>query len=258
MSDKSLLDQYYTKPEVAEYYSNFIKERFGDDCSYFEPSAGKGAFSSCFKNITSIDIEPKFDGCVRGDFLSYTPDLRNKIVVGNPPFGFCSSLALKFINHSMRLEAEAVCFILPKTFKKPLFHNNINLNYSCSFQQDVINNAFILDEKEYNVPCVFQIWERKEVSRTPILVDETKYFNRVSKDCSKYAIRRVGANAGKVFITDSQSESSNYFVNMSEDTCNKLKECYPHIKEVASWTAGVRSITLKELAYVLDRRYIRD
>jgi hypothetical protein len=36
MSDKSLLDQYYTKPEVAEYYSNFIKERFGDDCSYFE------------------------------------------------------------------------------------------------------------------------------------------------------------------------------------------------------------------------------
>ena len=45
---------------------------------------------------------------------------------------------------------------------------------------------------------------------------------------------------------------------MSEDTCNKLKECYPHIKEVASWTAGVRSITLKELAYVLDRRYIRD
>ena len=28
--------------------------------------------------------------------------------------------------------------------------------------------------------------------------------------------------------------------------------------EVASWTAGVRSITLKELAYVLDRRDIRD
>ena len=49
-----------------------------------------------------------------------------------------------------------------------------------------------------------------------------------------------------------------FLLQMSEDTCNKLKECYPHIKEVASWTAGVRSITLKELAYVLDRRYIRD
>ena len=51
------------------------------------------------------------------------------------------------------------------------------------------------------------------------------------------------------------SEGSNYFVNMSEDICNKLKECYPYIKEVASWTAGVRSITLKELAYILDWRY---
>ena len=130
MSDKSLLDQYYTKPEVAEYYSNLIKEHFGEDYEYFEPSAGEGAFSRCFKNITSIDIEPKFDGCVRGDFLSYTPDLRNKIVVGNPPFGFCSNLALKFMNHAMESEAEAICFILPRTFEKVLFEN---LSYKFGF-----------------------------------------------------------------------------------------------------------------------------
>ena len=255
MSDKSLLDQYYTKPEVAEYYSVFIKERFGEDYKYFEPSAGEGAFSRCFKNITSIDIEPKFDGCVRGDFLNYTPDLRNKVVVGNPPFGFCSNLALKFMNHAMESEAEAICFILPKTFKKPLFHNKINLNYSCVFQQDVQEKAFVLENKEYNVPCVFQIWEKKDTQRQLIVVNETKYFEVKAKDSAQYSIRRVGGNSGKVSTPEGKSTSSNYFVNMTEDTCNKLKECYPYIKEVASWTAGVRSITLKELTYILDRRY---
>ena len=255
MSTKSKLDQYYTKPEVAEYYSNIIKECYGGDSLFFEPSAGKGAFSFCFDNITSIDIDPKFDGCVKGDFLNYTPDLRNKIVVGNPPFGFCSNLALKFMNHSMNLGAEAVCFILPKTFKKPLFHNKINLNYSCVLQQDVQEKAFLLEETEYNVPCVFQIWEKKDTQRQPIIVDEAKYFEIKDKDSAQYSIRRVGGNSGKVGNTENKSTSSNYFVNMSEDTCNKLKECYPYIKELASWTAGVRSITLKELTYILDRRY---
>ena len=255
MSAKSKLDQYYTKLEVAEYYSDIIKDRFGEDSLFFEPSAGTGAFSICFNNITSIDIDPKFDGCIKGDFLNYTLDLRNKVVVGNPPFGFCSNLALKFMNHAMESEAEAICFILPKTFKKPLFHNKINLNYSCVFQQDVQEKAFVLENKEYNVPCVFQIWEKKDTQRQLIVVDETKYFEVKDKDSAQYSIRRVGGNSGKVSTPEGKSTSSNYFVNMTEDTCNKLKECYPYIKELASWTAGVRSITLKELTYILDRRY---
>lgn len=255
MSAKSKLDQYYTKPEVAEYYSNIIKECYGEDSLFFEPSAGTGAFSFCFDNIMSIDIDPKFVGCVKGDFLNYTPDLRNKVVVGNPPFGFCSNLALKFMNHAMESEAEAICFILPKTFKKPLFHNKINLNYSCVFQQDVQEKAFVLENKEYNVPCVFQIWEKKDTQRQLIVVNETKYFEVKDKDSAQYSIRRVGGNSGKVSTPEGKSTSSNYFVNMTEDTCNKLKECYPYIKELASWTAGVRSITLKELTYILDRRY---
>ena len=255
MSAKSKLDQYYTKLEVAEYYSDIIKDRFGEDSLFFEPSAGTGAFSICFNNITSIDIDPKFDGCIKGDFLNYTLDLRDKVVVGNPPFGFCSNLALKFMNHAMESEAEAICFILPKTFKKPLFHNKINLNYSCVFQQDVQEKAFVLENKEYNVPCVFQIWEKKDTQRQLIVVDETKYFKLKDKASAQYSIRRVGGNSGKVSTPEGKSTSSNYFVNMTEDTCNKLKECYPYIKELASWTAGVRSITLKELTYILDRRY---
>ena len=73
----------YLLKAVRTIYLNGHTTAFLEDYKYFEPSAGEGAFSSCFKNITSIDIEPKFDGCIRGDFLSFTPDLRNKIVVGN-------------------------------------------------------------------------------------------------------------------------------------------------------------------------------
>ena len=213
MSDKSLLDQYYTKPEVAEYYSAFIKERFGEDYKYFEPSAGEGAFSSCFKNITSIDIEPKFDGCIRGDFLSYTPDLRNKIVVGNPPFGKNSSLALKFLNKASEF-SDFVAFILPKTFKKQSFINKISPQLHLVAELDLPVNSFIFNYTPYDVPCVFQIWQKKSEPRHILNLSKSHPdFEFTDKQNADFAIRRVGVLAGKV-ITDFQSysEQSHYYI----------------------------------------------
>ena len=54
------------------------------------------------KNKIAYDIEPKFSETICYDFLETEPLLdRGKIlVVGNPPFGKNSSLAVKFFNHA--------------------------------------------------------------------------------------------------------------------------------------------------------------
>ena len=149
MSAKNKLDQYFTKPEVARYYSEKIKELLGEDNNFIEPSAGEGAFSFNFKGIQSYDLAPRFNGCHKQDFLSkdFLPEL-GAVFVGNPPFGKNSSLALKFLNKCCESEAMAVCFILPKTFKKRFFQERVNLSYSVLYEEDVPKNSFLLDLRQ--------------------------------------------------------------------------------------------------------------
>ena len=70
MSKKNNLDQYYTKPEYADRLSKIIIDKAPYGALFIEPSAGTGSFSFCFQNIVSFDIDPKFDGCIKCDFLS--------------------------------------------------------------------------------------------------------------------------------------------------------------------------------------------
>ena len=44
-----------------------------------------------------FDITPEYDFIKKQDFFTYKPSIDDKIIViGNPPFGRCSSLAIKF------------------------------------------------------------------------------------------------------------------------------------------------------------------
>ena len=65
------------------------------------------------------------------DFLKYFPHSNtfNKIhVIGNPPFGRQSSLAIKFIRHSAKF-CNTISFILPKSFKKDSMRNKVPLDF---------------------------------------------------------------------------------------------------------------------------------
>lgn len=254
MSKKNEKDQYYTKESVALRLSNKIKETFGEDCSYIEPSAGLGAFSKNFKDIVSFDIDPKFKECNKQDFLMVTDIAEGCVFVGNPPFGFSGGLALKFMNHCAKLKARSICFILPRTFEKIFFQNKINLNYKLTYSELVENNAFILEGKEYNVPCVFQIWERSDVPRSKVSCGENIWFtlDAINPD---FCMRRVGGNAGKILDGLNHSKSSTYFIKgLTPNLKEIIISLYPTIKKEASKTAGVRSISLNEIIYILNNQ----
>lgn len=251
MSAKNKLDQYFTKPEIARHYSEKIKDLFGEYSPLIEPSAGEGAFSFNFDNIKSYDLEPRFKACYKQDFLSkdFLPE-SGAIFVGNPPFGKNSSLALKFLNKCCESGARAICFILPKTFKKKFFQEKVNLSYSVSYWEDVPQNSFLLEGVPYDVPCVFQIWEPCQRGRIEI---ENIWFEEVPKSEATFCVRRVGGKAGVVLNGLEHSESSTYFFReLFPGVKEKIKSLETVLREEARNTAGVRSISKKEICYFLQ------
>ena len=122
---RNTIDKYYTKDNIVNLCLNYIKEyiKINQNDLIIEPSAGNGAFISGIKLITNnfefYDLEPNNDEIIKQDYLLYNYEGNyNKIhIIGNPPFGRQSSLAIKFIKKSCKF-CDSISFILPKSFKK--------------------------------------------------------------------------------------------------------------------------------------------
>ena len=126
LGQKNKLDKFYTKSSIAKLCLSQL------DLSQYdfilEPSAGNGSFSHLIPNCYAIDIEPESEDIIKQDFFLYEPENKNKIlVIGNPPFGQQSNLALRFFNHAAEF-ADTIAFILPKSFKKISLQNQLD-NY---------------------------------------------------------------------------------------------------------------------------------
>jgi len=173
---RDIKDQFYTKREVSyKCINNFIKllNIDKDNSLILEPSAGDGSFSDYFidnnYNIKAFDIEPKKEYIVKCDFLELDienyKNINKKIYcIGNPPFGRQSSQARQFIK-KLTTFCDVIGFILPKSFRKDSFKSTFPLCFHLEKEYDIDNKAFIIDEKEHDVPCIFQIWIRRDYDR---------------------------------------------------------------------------------------------
>ena len=117
------LDKFYTKINISKMCIDEVEKyvKLSNFDLIIEPSAGNGSFYSQIrhKNKIGIDISPELDVLIKKDFLLYIPPKKNNkiLVIGNPPFGKVSSLAVKFFNHSS-IWADTIAFIIPRTFRR--------------------------------------------------------------------------------------------------------------------------------------------
>jgi len=256
-------DQFYTHPSVAKKCIETLLEKIPSVSSsiWIEPSAGAGAFLQQFPASVSklaFDIEPKGEGIVQQDFLAFVPlgATQKILVIGNPPFGRQSSLAKAFIRKSCTF-ADAIAFILPKSFTKPSMYNAFEKHFHLVKQEELPSNSFLLNNEAYDVPCVFQIWEKKEMERQQVEKVESKGFVYVKgTEPWHIAFRRVGVYAGKAFKRDGTSFSiqSHYFIQLVEGF-------RPHVDSIVeqlnahvfpSNTVGPRSLSKPEVNIVLN------
>lgn len=152
---KSELDKFYTNPKVAENCVNVLKKYVSKTDVLIEPSAGNGSFSSLL-NCTAYDIAPERNDIIQKNWFDV--ELPNECVVfGNPPFGNRNDLTKKFITHSLQ-NAKIIAFVLPKVFQKKTMQSVFPDNWSLVENIPLPKNSFLLENKPYHVPAVFQIW----------------------------------------------------------------------------------------------------
>jgi hypothetical protein len=279
-------DQFYTSPHVAKKCIQILISHLHNGELYspvlplsvylwVEPSAGNGAFLNNIPETydkIGIDIEPRSANILKQDFLTWVPPVQKinqkpVIIFGNPPFGRQSSLAKAFIAHSCSFASTSViAFILPRSFVKPSMSCAFDLHFHCIHSSDVERNAFVLGGGDggasYDVPCIFQIWQKRSVPRiVPEKITEKGFQYVKETDPHDIVIRRVGVYAGRCFHGDINSateynKQTHYFIKLDEQFV-----AAQHVKQIVEKinahvfptnTTGPRSLSKSEVNIVLN------
>ncbi len=247
---RNTLDQFYTTPAVASDCVTLLRKHVTGGV-WIEPSAGAGAFLEEVPEAIGYDIMPKHPRVIQSDFLE-TEIPEHCVVFGNPPFGRQSSLARKFIRHAA-IKADWIAFILPRSFTKPSMQTAFPLMFHLVESWMLPKNSFVINESAYDVPCVFQIWNRKNTTRHVEAADSPRGFEFVKHtDPYDLVFRRVGVNAGYCSFPDSQNKQSHYFIKLEDPT---LAEHIVNVSRTTTFptnTTGPRSLSRGESTTFLN------
>jgi hypothetical protein len=212
------LDKFYTKPEVSErlvkkLFSIYNHEEFD---VILEPSAGSGSFLRALpaEKRQGIDLAPEGPEIEEGDFLEWQPgEGKRYLVVGNPPFGRVSSLAIKFFQKSAEF-ADVIAFLLPRTFRRSSVQNRISLDFHLVYDEEIPISPCAFEPK-MSAKCCFQIWERRDKKRERLIMptesEDWDFLPLGPLDGNgqptpptgaSFALRAYGANCGQVVTED--------------------------------------------------------
>jgi hypothetical protein len=264
--NRDTIDKFYTKDIVVQLCIQNIQQYITIDYDIdviIEPSAGNGSFidsvSKLCSNCLFYDIQPEHTSIIKQDYLLLDhsqlpiPDLHSKYhIIGNPPFGRQSSLAIKFIKHSAEF-CDSISFILPKSFKKNSMQKHFPQHFHLVYQCDLDSNSFIINNSlEKDVPCVFQIWQKKTYDREIVTKLEPNGFTFVKReDNPDISLRRVGVYAGKIDIDNLHKKSiqSHYFIKFDDLNIDKA-EIITKLNTIvfpSNNTVGPKSISKQEI-----------
>lgn len=207
------LDKFYTNDNIVDMCINSMNKIYNlnNFDLIIEPSAGNGNFLFKLPNDKriGIDILPDNSEIIKQNFFEYVPNdtYKNILVIGNPPFGKISSLAIKFFNHASKF-AKFIAFIIPRTFRKTSVQNKLNLNFHLIHDEDIPLNPCSFTPPMM-VKCCFQIWQKSDKKRPVIKLPTThpdwtflNYINQPTPPLgADFALRAYGGKCGDI-VTD--------------------------------------------------------
>lgn len=217
------MDKFYTVSDIAVRCVAAVSENVPGYPEEFdvvlEPSAGSGSFLKQLPISTryGIDIEPDDDEIIKQDFLTeFRADTDKRyIVIGNPPFGRGSSLAIKFFNRAAMF-ADYIAFIVPRTFKRISVQNMLANTMHLMYSEDlpVGKDCFV---PPMHAKCCFQIWRRDLSVRRirtilPLTHDDFDFVQHGPRDernqptvpaDAEIAVRAYGGRCGEIITGSS-------------------------------------------------------
>lgn len=225
-TNKLNLDQYYTSEEDMNYCVNktldILQENGYTVSEFLEPSAGQGVFSNYLAtsglNVVAIDIEPKSEDIIQADYLTYDIKYKkDRLIIGNPPFGSRLSLATKFYNKSVEI-GDYISFILPIS---QLNNTKMMYKFDLIYSEDLGELIFSDDRK---VHCCLNIYVRPKSGLNKKKTSKLKDVEIVRQDSKKYDsfefdIRMCywgDATAGKI-LKDGERYSGEYKIKIHNE-----------------------------------------
>src|SRR5690606_10879628 len=143
-------------------------------------------------------------------------------------------------------------FIVPRTFQKQSIWRRLHPNFHLTSEMDIKPKSFTFLNEAYDVPCVFQVWERREKYREMgSHKTSSEDFKFVSVNEAHFAFQRVGARAGKIYSDRGdfswRSPNSHYFIQDCT-TSRRVMDILHSIEwgDVKTKTAGNPSIAKSE------------
>lgn len=165
------------------------------------------------------------------------------MVIGNPPFGRGSRVAVVFFNHAARF-ASVIAMNLLRTVRKAGTKNKLDRSFHLVVEQIVPRNASEFQGMEHDVPTVFQIWEHRAEPR-PLRPVEMAHpdFRFVTPADADFATRRIALKAGMVHRYLTVSPSSHYFIKGDVEAAMRELD----LAGAAADTAAIPSLAKNEI-----------
>lgn len=260
------LNKFYTKAETINICYNAIKKylKIEKKDLIIEPSAGDGSFINIIKAITDnyifYDIKPEHPDVIKANFLNTIPSADKKIhIIGNPPFGYKSSTAIKFIKHSANiLKAESISFILPISFMKASFQKSFPLNYHLICEIRLPTNSFTYFGESKKIKTVFQIWKKKDINRRrPSKLLPAPWYKFAKKENADISIRRVGSNTGFAKIISREDNINTHWFIKVANISNYQKLLLKLNKIIYNRTNNIAAISISKQDIIRNYNRIR-
>lgn len=182
--------------------------------------------------------------------------LKFDIVVGNPPYGKNSNLAVRFLNLAAQL-SDRVHYVLPRTFRKHSVQNRVDQHLHLVLDQTVPDCVF-----PGTIITCWQIWQRQTQLRPlhPIL-NQHSDLEFVHPDHANVCIGRVGGGpCGRVFLDrfDQRSVNSHYFIRVSHaGVIPVLQSLSDKFRAAGMQTVGLPSLSKNELIRIYQSHNCR-
>ena len=255
-------DKYYTPFDLAKYCIDKTYEVIGEEniSEVIEPSAGNGSFSLQVPTVCwAYDIEPEHESIVKADFLKQDIKyLWGRLVIGNPPYGRCLSLANKFFKKAIEM-GDYVAFILPIS---QLNNTNMFYEFDLIYSEDLGLQTYT-DRKLH---CCFNIYKLPEsgefnkkksnkLKDLTIVRQDSKNYNSITDFDLRMCYWGDGT-AGKI-LTENESYSGEYKIIIHNE---KLKNKIISVLENINWKEEIKAIAMRRIKqyqiYEILKKYI--
>jgi len=257
-------EQFYTPSDLAHDLVDYVEQTLGSISgrTILEPAGGTGSFIEAVKSrdakkVISFDIEPLFDEVLLGDFLEQQVIETGLITISNPPFGRNNSLSIPFFNHAAKF-SDAICFIVPRSWRKWSVTNRLDLNFELVFDKDldidyVDSDGDLISEKNRLATC-FQIWKRNDYQRSPVRVKDMSVVEKVSPELADVSLTVFGYGCGKVReVFERVPNTTQLFLKLNHPGALAALKTVDYSRFFKS-TAYTEALSFQEINFLLNEK----